>query len=112
MKIDIYNHVLPKAYLDLVKQHSKELGMVKRMSSIRMLWDIEHRVQMLLGIFPAKEVLPVEFKPAHSVGDLLTQHLDDLEQEAERKGGVLQALSYHFGRIYKASIPAHALHAA
>jgi len=49
MKIDIYNHVMPQAYLDLVKQHSKEPGMVKRMSNLRMLWDIEHRVASATG---------------------------------------------------------------
>jgi hypothetical protein len=54
-----------------------------------------------IGIFFAKGVLPLEFKPAYSVGDLLTQHLDDLEQEAERKGGVLRTLCDHFSRIYK-----------
>jgi hypothetical protein len=59
---------------------------------------------MLLGVFSAKGVLPLEFKPAHSVGDLLTQHLDELEQEVERKGGVLQALSDHFAKVYKAPI--------
>jgi uncharacterized protein len=47
MKIDIFNHVMPQAYLELVKANSKEPGMVKRMSSLRMLWDIEHRVAML-----------------------------------------------------------------
>src|SRR5215213_9546039 len=47
MKIDIFNHVMPRAYLELVKTHSKEAGMVKRMASLRMLWDIEHRVEML-----------------------------------------------------------------
>src|ERR1051325_5775914 len=52
MKIDIFNHVMPQAYLELVKQHSKELGMVKRMSNLRMLWDIEHRVEMLRTKFP------------------------------------------------------------
>jgi hypothetical protein len=58
--------------------------------------QLEHRIQMLLGIFSSKGVLPLEFKSAHSVGDLLTQHLDELEQEAERKGGVLQAhRSFH-----------------
>ena len=46
-KIDIFNHVMPQAYLELVKSHSKEAGMVKRMASLRMLWDIEHRVAML-----------------------------------------------------------------
>jgi len=46
-----------------------------------------HRVQMLLGICAARGVLPIEFKPAHGVGDLPVQHLDDLEQEAKRNGG-------------------------
>src|SRR3989440_9411947 len=58
MKIDIYNHVMPQAYLELVKTHSKEPGIVKRMSSLRMLWDIEHRVEMLRTRFPdVKQVL-------------------------------------------------------
>jgi hypothetical protein len=65
----------------------------------------EHRVQILLGIFSAKGVLPLEIKPAHSVGALLTQYLDVLEQEAERKGGVQQMLADHFAKIYKVSMP-------
>ena len=51
-KIDIYNHVLPPPYLDLVKANSKDAGMVKRMSSIRVLWDMEARVAMLREQFP------------------------------------------------------------
>jgi hypothetical protein len=62
---------------------------------------VEHRVQMLLGIFAAKGVLPLEFKPAYSLGDLLVQHLDDLEHEAEAKGGVQQVLAEQFARVYK-----------
>jgi hypothetical protein len=50
-------------------------------------------------------VLPLHLKPAHSVGDLLTQHLDDLEAEAEVKGGVGQVLADHFARVYKVSAP-------
>ena len=70
MKIDIYNHVLPKAYLDLVKQHSKELGMVKRMSGIRMLWDIEHRIQMLREKFPdVQQVLTLGLPSPELLGD-------------------------------------------
>jgi aminocarboxymuconate-semialdehyde decarboxylase len=46
-KIDIYNHVLPPAYLELVKKHGKEPGMIRRVSSLRMLWDAEARVKML-----------------------------------------------------------------
>jgi mannose/fructose-specific phosphotransferase system component IIA len=67
--------------------------------------QLEHRVQMLLGIFSAKGVLPLEFKPAHSLGDLLTQHLDELEQEAERKGGVIQLLIDHFAMVHKIDPP-------
>ncbi len=63
--------------------------------------QVEHRVQMLLGICGAKGVLPLIFKPAHSVGDLLLQHLDELESEAEEKGGVQQVLADHFAKVYK-----------
>ena len=51
-KIDIYNHVLPPAYFELVKTHAKDAGIVKRMSSLRMLWDLEARAAMLLEKFP------------------------------------------------------------
>ncbi len=66
---------------------------------------VEHRVQMLLGIFAAKGVLPLDFKPAHSVGDLLVQHLDDLEHEAEEKGGIGQVVADHFAHVYKVRLP-------
>ncbi len=62
----------------------------------RRVEQIEQRIQMLLGIFSARGVLPLDFKPAYSVGDLITQHLDELEREAEEKGGVQQALTEHF----------------
>jgi hypothetical protein len=66
---------------------------------------LEHRVQMLLGIFAAKGVLPLAFKPTYSVSDLLVQHLDDVEREAEAKGGVEAVLAAHFARVYKVSVP-------
>jgi hypothetical protein len=66
---------------------------------------VRHRVQMLLGIFAARGVLPLHLKPAHSVGDLLTQHLDDLEAEAEAKGGLNQVLADHFAKVYKVAAP-------
>jgi hypothetical protein len=69
---------------------------------------LEHRVQMLLGIFAAKEVLPLEFKPASCVGELLSQHLDELEAEAQCKGGVDKVLAEHFAKVYKVGLPAAA----
>ena len=60
---------------------------------------------MLLGTFASHGALPMEFKPAYSVGDLLLQHLDELEQEAEEKGGMQQLLADHFAKVYKVSMP-------
>jgi len=70
----------------------------------RRVEQVEQRVQMLLGVFVSHGVLPLEFKPAYSVGDLLLQHLDALEHEAEEKGGVQQELAYHFAKVYKVSL--------
>jgi hypothetical protein len=71
----------------------------------RRVEQIEQRIKMLLGIFASHGVLTLEFKPAYSVGDLVLQHLDVLEQEAEEKGGVQQILADHFAKIYKVSLP-------
>ena len=69
MKIDIFNHVMPPAYLELVKQHSREPGMVKRMSGLRMLWDLEHRVAMLREKFPeVKQVLTLSLPAPELIG--------------------------------------------
>ena len=46
-KIDIYNHVMPQAYLDQIKDRYKDTGIIKRLTGIRNLWDMESRVQML-----------------------------------------------------------------
>jgi hypothetical protein len=69
------------------------------------LGALEQRVQMLLGIFAAVGVLSLEFKPAHSVGDLLVQHLDELEWEAEEKGSVQQVLADYFVKVHKVGVP-------
>jgi hypothetical protein len=63
--------------------------------------QVRHRVRMLLGAASAQAVLPLEFKPAYSIGDLLTQHLDALEQEAEDKGGLHTLLANHFAKVYR-----------
>jgi hypothetical protein len=66
--------------------------------------QIEHRIQMLLGIFAAHGVMPLEFKPIHSVGHLLEQHLGGLENQAAKKGGVQQVLADHFAKVYKVQL--------
>jgi hypothetical protein len=67
--------------------------------------QVEQRVQMLVGILASHGVLPLEFKPAYSVGDLLLQYLDALEQEVNEKGGMQQVLADHFSKVYKVSLP-------
>lgn len=71
----------------------------------RRVVQVEERIQMLLGIFAAQGVLPLEFKPAHTVADLLVQPLDQLEQEAQEKGGIQQLLADHFAKVYKVTMP-------
>jgi predicted TIM-barrel fold metal-dependent hydrolase len=68
MKIDIYNHVMPVAYLEMMKQHSKDPGIVKRMSSLRMLWDIEARVAMLDQWPDVQQVLTLSLPSPELVG--------------------------------------------
>ncbi len=68
MKIDIYNHVMPVAYLEKMKQHSKDPGIVKRMSSVRMLWDIEARVKMLDQWPDVRQVLTLSLPSPELVG--------------------------------------------
>jgi hypothetical protein len=75
-----------------------ERGMGARLERAQ---QVRHRIQMLLGAASAQAVLPLEFKPAYSIGDLLTQHLDALEQEAEDKGGLHNLLAHHFARVYR-----------
>jgi hypothetical protein len=71
----------------------------------RSVQQVDESIQMLLGIFAAHGVLPLDFKPAHNVADLLLQHLDQLEQEALNEGGIQQLLAEHFARVYKIAMP-------
>src|SRR6266853_365900 len=69
MKIDIFNHVMPVPYLDMMKQHLKDQGILKRMSTLRMLWDIEARVRMLDEEFPdVQQVLTLSLPSPELVG--------------------------------------------
>ncbi|MDP3768152.1 MAG: amidohydrolase family protein [Dehalococcoidia bacterium] len=68
MKIDIYNHVVPMPYLDMAKQHSKDPGIVKRMVGVRLLWDIEARVEMLERFPDVRQVLTLGMPPPEVLG--------------------------------------------
>ncbi len=63
IKIDIYNHVMPPRYLEALKVHFKDPGLLKRMTNLRMLWDLPGRVEML-GQWPeVRQVLTLGLPP-------------------------------------------------
>lgn len=67
-KIDIFNHVMPVAYLDLLKANSKDAGIVKRMAGLTMLWNIEARVEMLKQWPEVQQVLTLALPPPEALG--------------------------------------------
>jgi hypothetical protein len=66
---------------------------------------VRHRLQTLLGVFDAYGVTAQQIKPVVKVADLVAQHLEALEAEADEKGGIAQLLHDHFQKLYKVSIP-------
>lgn len=68
MKIDIFNHVMPTRYLEMMKTHFKDPGIIKRMSGLRMLWDIEARVAMLEQWPEVRQVLTLSLPGPELVG--------------------------------------------
>ena len=81
MKIDLFTHAIPQPYLEKMQQHSKDVGMVKRMSNIRVLWDMEARVEML-GQWPdLGQVLSLAGSPEGVAGPDLSPELARLANE-------------------------------
>ncbi len=68
MKIDIFNHVMPVRYLEMMKAHSRDQGIIKRMTSLRMLWDIEARVGMLDQWPEVRQVLTLSLPSPELLG--------------------------------------------
>src|SRR5690554_2081786 len=68
-KIDIYSHVMPQRYLDIMREHSRDPGIVKRMSNLRMLWDMDARLEMLAQWPEVQQVLTLALPPPESLGD-------------------------------------------
>ncbi len=67
-KIDIYNHVMPRAVAELMRELAPGKGdMIKRVTSIPMLYDIEARVRMLDAWPGYQQVLTLSNPPLESV---------------------------------------------
>jgi aminocarboxymuconate-semialdehyde decarboxylase len=68
IKIDAFNHFIPPAYMELLKVHSKDTGIVKRMASIPVLCDLDARVE-LLGRWPeVRQILTLGLPHPESLG--------------------------------------------
>ena len=47
MKIDLFNHFLPPAYLEALQREAGEQPIVRYAATIRPLWDVDQRLKML-----------------------------------------------------------------
>ncbi len=66
---------------------------------------LRHRLAMLLGIWAAKGVLPLEIEPVPDVAALFRRHEADLGALAIEKGGVPALLHAHYLKTFKTSAP-------
>jgi predicted TIM-barrel fold metal-dependent hydrolase len=67
-KIDIYNHVMPRAVADLMQELAPAgSGMLKRMTSIPMLWDIAARARMMAQWPGYQQVLTLSNPPIETI---------------------------------------------
>jgi predicted TIM-barrel fold metal-dependent hydrolase len=68
MKIDIFNHVLPKKYFDRVNQVTSNLGdLDRRMRSIPILVDMEARLRMMDEVEGYVQVLSLAAPPLEAL---------------------------------------------
>ena len=67
-KIDVYNHVMPRAVADRIRELAAGKGdMVKRVTSIPMLYDIEGRVRMMDQWPGYQQVLTLSSPPIETI---------------------------------------------
>jgi len=67
-KIDIYNHVMPRAVADRIRELAPGKGdMVKRVTSIPMLYDIEARIRMMDQLPGYQQVLTLSNPPIETI---------------------------------------------
>jgi uncharacterized protein len=70
-KIDIYNHVMPRAVADRIRELAPGSGdMVKRVTSIPMLYDIEGRVRIMDQWSGYQQVLTLSNPPIETIAGL------------------------------------------
>ncbi len=57
MKIDLYSHFAPPAYLEMLQKRYGDAGLARRLSSIRALWDVEARGAVLSAFPDVRQVV-------------------------------------------------------
>jgi len=67
---------------------------------------LRHRLAMLLGIWSAQGVLPLQIEPVPDMAALFQRHEADLSARASEKGGVPALLAQHYQKLFKVSAPA------
>lgn len=63
MKIDVFNHVLPPKYLDRMRETSRDREMVKRVTNIPTLWDMDARMRLLDPYDDLQQVISLASPP-------------------------------------------------
>lgn len=63
MKIDVFTHVLPPKYLDRMRETSRDREMVKRVSNIPTLWDMDARMRLLDPYDDLQQVISLASPP-------------------------------------------------
>ena len=66
---------------------------------------VQHLTQMGLGVFASAGVIGEELPPFEQVGDVLEYLCDDLEEVAQKKGGMPQLMHDKRSKIYKVAVP-------
>jgi hypothetical protein len=83
-------------------------GMGARLDALERTRKREQLLEMALGVFDAAGVVRLRLHreaDVSSLGDLLVYSLDELEQMAQRKGGIRRLLEERWTKAYKASSP-------
>ena len=81
MILDMFTHVVPKPYLEQLQRHSKDVGMVKRMQNIRVVWDMEARLGMLAQWPEVRQVISLAGSPELVGGPELSPSLARLAND-------------------------------
>ena len=59
---------MPPSYVELVKKHGRDPGMIKRMSNLRMLWDMPARVEMLKQFPDVQQIISLAVPSPEMMG--------------------------------------------